>query len=623
MTILQAVEQGNAAMLKELLFDQDARAAMTHDGASLVWIAAEQGNLEVLRLLVEESHFVTLSQPDDRGRNTLHFAVMSGDMETVIYCVERLGFDALASDYEGMTPFEYAHNKSMKSIETYFELRVGATFEQMYHNPIRHGFYADPSIVRHGDDYYMVNSSFVYFPAIPISHSKDLINWKIIGYAITDESWAELGTRQCGHGYWAPDISYHDGKFWICATLRGNGPEPLRRQMITWSNQPQGPYHKPKFIDVNGIDPSIFCDTDGKRYMLVNPGARIFQINEDGEQVSEPQLLYFGDMKHKAEAPHMLKKNGWYYLFLAEGGTGEGHRVTVSRSKELFGIYQPCPHNPILHQDNVRAYLTRSGHAKLVQTSDDEWYGVYLCTRRTQGYSIQGRETGLDPVTWNADGWPMFNELKGPSVLQKRPNLSVHAWQEPADVMDNDDVQNGWMSVRQDAARFAAFSEGQLTIKGGNPLFQRDGVSALLRRQSESKLEYQAKIAKIDECIEAGIVGYYDENSYFTFGVAHSGSGAYLLTITEGVKGNPRVLWTGKVDRLPITLKVAADGLSRQCWYGADDDEFQMAFQLDHVTYLADEGLKGQRFTGTMQGIYAVNQRGLGEAIISDYRIKK
>lgn len=169
-----------------------------------------------------------------------------------------------------------------------------------------------------------------------------------------------------GFGYWAPDISYDGGRFWICATLRCDGEkQPARRQILTWAERPEGPYAKPVLIDVNGIDPSLFRDVDGKRYMLTNLGAKIVEISEDGRRLTEPRLLYYGDTKHKSEGPHILRKDGWYYLIQAEGGTGDGHQVSVARAKTLFGPYERCPYNPIMRQKDPQGYLQRCGHAKL------------------------------------------------------------------------------------------------------------------------------------------------------------------------------------------------------------------------------------------------------------------
>ena len=404
--------------------DNSSIEGETKDGLPLFMYAAKLGNFPIVKYIVEYSR-ASMNTVDDENRNILHYAAMSGNVELNRYLVEKVGMDITSADINLITPYQIAWEMGHKELLAYYEKRVGAAYEDMYHNPIRTGTFPDPSIVRVGDDYYMVNSSFIYFPCIPVSHSKDLVNWDIIGYAITNPRWAMLDELEGGRGYWAPDISYDNGTFYITATYRLNDTGTVyRRQIVVSSDKPEGPYSEPAIIDEDGIDPSIFHE-NGRHYMLLNRGARIFELSSDCKRkLTEPVMLYYGDHKRAPEGPHLIKKDGYYYLILAEGGTGPGHRVTVARSRELMGNYEPCPYNPIMTQTDPKAAIQRCGHGKLVCTQNGEWYMVYLCGRKLEGkYSILGRETALDPVTWTADGWPIVNNLNGPSVLQIRPNL--------------------------------------------------------------------------------------------------------------------------------------------------------------------------------------------------------
>ena len=413
-------------------------------GVLMALLAAKTGNLELVKYIVEYSR-ASMNIHDDNNKNMLHYAAMSGSVPTCRYLVERVGMSPLSGDINLQTPFEVAHQNHFIELEEYFESVVGHKLSEMYHNPIRTGMYPDPSIVRVEDDYYMVNSSFIFYPCIPVSHSKDLIHWKIIGYAITEPEWAALDDLEGGRGYWAPDISYYKGRFYITATYRLNDTGNVyRKQIVVSSDKPEGPYSKPAIIDEDGIDPSIFNDDDGRRYMLLNRGARIFELNEDAtKQISKAELLFYGDNKRAPEGPHLLKKDGYYYLFEAEGGTGPGHRITVSRSRELKGIYEPCPYNPIMRQNNPDEIIQRCGHGKPVQTQNGDWYMVYLCGRKIgDGYSILGRETALDPISWTMDGWPIVNNLKGPSALQVKPDLPEMIWEDESD----DDFNNSYLS---------------------------------------------------------------------------------------------------------------------------------------------------------------------------------
>ncbi|MBQ9265332.1 MAG: glycoside hydrolase family 43 protein [Clostridia bacterium] len=324
----------------------------------------------------------------------------------------------MTGDINGQTALDDAHRANKPDAYHWLPHRLGFTLDDCYRNPILRGFHPDPSIVRVGEDYYIVNSSFVHFPGLPIFHSRDLVHWQVIGHAVENLAWSGLPGLPGGFGYWAPDISYYKGRFWVVATLRRN-TLPYRLQMITSAAGPKGPWDQPKFLPLDGIDPSLFADEDGRRYILLNPGAILAEIDDAGNLISAPEMIYFGSARIKPEGPHLLKKDGWYYLFLAEGGTDSGHMETVARSKNLRGPYEDCPFNPILGRKNLLSPIQRSGHGKPVMLPHGRWMMAYLCGRSVEVKTVMGRETAIDPLTWTADGWPMVNALKGPSCLQK------------------------------------------------------------------------------------------------------------------------------------------------------------------------------------------------------------
>lgn len=195
--------------------------------------------------------------------------------------------------------------------------------------------------------------------------------------------------------------------------------------MVVTAQRPEGPYSEPVLFEEDGIDPSLFHDTDGRHYMLLNRGARIFEVDAQAtRRLSETTLLYYGSCKRAPEGPHLLKKDGWYYLFLAEGGTGMGHRETVARSRNLHGPYEPSPYGPVLRQWDERALIQRCGHAKPVSTPDGRWYLVYLCGRALEGqWTLLGRETALDPIQWTGGRL---------AAAQPRPGAQRAAAQTPA-----------------------------------------------------------------------------------------------------------------------------------------------------------------------------------------------
>lgn len=562
------------------------------DGVALYFLAAQHGSFAMLRYLVEYGLRVNLNSLDRQGRDMLHYAALSGDVEKCRYLVERGGMQPLRGDRSLETPFDIAHRMGHADLEAYFAAVVGAPWEMTYHNPIRTGFFPDPSIVRVGEDYYMVNSTFIFFPCIPVSHSRDLVNWRVIGHAIEKPEWAHVEGLEGGRGWWAPDISYCNGRFYITATLRMNDVGRVRRrQMVVTAEKPEGPYSEPVFFDEDGIDPSLFHDDDGRHYMLLNRGARIFEIDEMAQKrLSETTLLYYGVNKRAPEGPHLLKKDGWYYLFEAEGGTGVGHRETVSRSRTLHGVYEPSPYNPVIRQWDERALIQRCGHAKPVSTPDGRWYFVYLCGRSLDGrWTMLGRETALDPFTWTADGWPLMNNGRGPSEQNILPLL-------PSPVEDTVD----WLTPRPPEAGQITWQGSAVTIRGSQwPMTDVRCRSILLRRQTSFRFSFSAEVTA-PESGEAGITCYYDENSFLTLHVGTEGAKVVMQAGLECTKTDCKSVLKGCGRK--IRLSVETDGLKRSFYV---DGELVAA--LDNVTCLADEGVRmGKRFTGAMVGVYAL-----------------
>lgn len=586
--LLQAILTNDLETVQNLLPQQPALIEQEHHGEPLSHIAAREGRFAMLCYLVEYGLRVNLNTLDCHGRDMLHYAAQSGDVDKCRYLVERGGMDPLRGDRELVTPYHIAHECGHTALEAYFEETTGAPLEGFYQNPIRRGFFPDPSIVRVGDDYYMVHSTFIFFPCIPVSHSKDLVNWQVIGHAIANPEWAHVEGLDGGRGWWAPDISYANGRFYITATLRLNdGAFPCRRQMIVHAEKPQGPYSEPVFIEEEGIDPSLFHDDDGRHYMLLNRGARILALDETcTRRKSETTLLYYGSNKRAPEGPHLLKKDGWYYLFLAEGGTGMGHRETVARSRNLMGPYQPSPYGVLLRQWDENALIQRCGHAKPFSTPDGRWFLVYLCGRALDGkWTLMGRETALDPITWTPDGWPIL--VGSPSTLQKRP-LPIYPLPETVD----------WLTPRPPRPGMIEWKGDSVTICGGDePMTDTACRSLLLRRQTDFRCGFSAVLTQ-SSAKEAGITCYYDENSFLNLCLMENQLVVYAQIGLES-RVFARVPYTGK---LPVVLNVKTDGLTRRLY--ADD---RLICELKNVTWLADEGVTvGKRFTGAMLGVYAI-----------------
>ncbi|MBQ9927106.1 MAG: family 43 glycosylhydrolase [Lachnospiraceae bacterium] len=647
MTLQQAIETENLAEVTRILVENPPCIDdKNEEGIPLCLYAAKVGNFEIVKYIVEYSR-ASMNTVDDNNRNILHYGAMSGNVKLNRYLVEKVGMSIASGDRNLVTPYQIAYEMGHKELLAYYQEAVGAAYEDMYHNPIRTGMFPDPSIVRVGEDYYMVNSSFIFFPCIPVSHSKDLIHWEIIGHAITNPKWANLDELEGGRGYWAPDISYDDGTFYITATYRLNDTGTVyRRQIVVSSDKPEGPYSEPAYIEEDGIDPSIFHE-DGRHYMLLNRGARIFELSSDcKKQISEASLLYYGDQKRAPEGPHILKKDGYYYLFLAEGGTGPGHRISVARSRELMGNYEPCPYNPIMRQMDEKAGIQRCGHGKPVCTQNGQWYMVYLCGRMIgEGYSILGRETALDPITWTADGWPIVNNLDGPSVLQIKPEL-------PENIISAKEVQKGifvdglpkeFITPRPPEEDAISFENGCLVLKGSKaPLSSVDSRNILVRRQTAFCFEAESDfiVPDLKDGQETGLTCYYDENTWVCFYVSKKEE-EYFLQIREHI-GAEDIYHERKVIENPVGCNycfgVHAEYLQRNFYYRvlddvqnkgcvikADEDNQNFEMQtLDNVYYLCDEGIRmGKRFTGAMVGIYGYGRENPLYVTFTDFRYRE
>ena len=298
-----------------------------------------------------------------------------------------------------------------------------------FSNPILSGFYPDPSVCRVGDDYYLVNSSFSYFPGILVFQSKDLANWSLIGHVMDRAEQLNLDSLGVSRGIFAPSIRYHDGLFYVTCTLVDRGGN-----FVVTSRSAKGPWSDPVWLpQVEGIDPSLFFDDDGRAYLIYNSVApdntplydghrtiRMFEFDAGRLNVtgSERILVNGGtDVMKKPvwiEAPHIFRKDGFYYLIAAEGGTGDQHSEVVFRSLNVDGPYASYGGNPTLTQRNLDPRrdhpITCTGHADFVETADGDWWAVFLGCRPyppyEKGLYNTGRETFLAPVRWDG-GWPV------------------------------------------------------------------------------------------------------------------------------------------------------------------------------------------------------------------------
>jgi xylan 1,4-beta-xylosidase len=301
---------------------------------------------------------------------------------------------------------------------------------ETYTNPILAGFYPDPSIIRVQEDFFLVASTFAYFPGIPVFHSRDLVNWKLIGHVMSRPEQMDLTGFGVSRGIFAPSIHFHEGIFYVtCTLVDGKG------NFIAAAKDPSGPWSMPVWLpEINGIDPSLFFDEDGSSYIVYNsvpPGnrslydghrtIRLRSFDIKNLKVDGPETIIVNggtDISRKPawiEGPHILKHDGSYFLVAAEGGTGYDHSVVAFRSENVTGPYISYEKNPVLRQrkpDERSNPVTSTGHAQLVETSSGNWHAVFLGCRPYDGdHYNTGRETFLVPVSWE-NGWPIMNPGK-------------------------------------------------------------------------------------------------------------------------------------------------------------------------------------------------------------------
>jgi xylan 1,4-beta-xylosidase len=507
-------------------------------------------------------------------------------------------------------------------------------------NPVISGYAPDPSIERVGDDYYMVTSSFVHFPGLPVYHSKDLVTWRQIGNAIDRPSQADFTGMRVSGGMMAPAISYHDGLYYIVCTNRQN--------FVITAKDPAGPWSEPAYFEFDGIDPSLFWDDDGKAYIVNNGDPKqpplydahrsiwLQEFDPKTRAMTGPrqEIINGGaDLAAKpfwTEAPHIYKKDGYYYLIAAQGGTGDQHSEVVFRSRTLAGPYENYPGNPILTQRDLPASrphaIGTAGHADFVQTPDGKWWSVFLATRNYgPGLYNIGRETYLLPVTWK-DGWPLILEQgKAVPFVHERPKLPPSP--RPAAPLSGDYAYTdqfkagklglGWMSVRiPDQPRYT-LEGGRLVLKASaNAIGDINSTPSFVGRKQahavasvSTQLRYQAGRAGD----RAGLVAMQSDDAYLFLGVQwRDGKQEVALSIRKNAQ-DPQAgrlvasapLPAGAGNK-PVYLKLSIDGGTLGAAYALRKDQWKSLASRHDATFLSTKLAGG--FVGTVLGLS--NQEG-------------
>ena len=475
------------------------------------------------------------------------------------------------------------------------------------HNPVIGGFHPDPSICRAGEDYYLVNSSFQYFPGVPVYHSKDLVNWELIGNVLERESQLPLEWANSGSGIFAPTIRYHEGTFYMITTNISYGA----KNFYVTATDPAGPWSEPVYLDQGGIDPSFLFE-DGKCYFVSNPnGIMLCEIDiASGKQLTESKLLWNGTGGRYPEGPHIYKIGDWYYLLISEGGTELAHGLTIARSRNIYGPYESNPANPILTHCRMAGQgnqIQGTGHGDLVQAPDGSWWVVFLGYRRYGGdHHHLGRETFLAPVTWE-NGWPVINGGQPVEAIMDVPATWSADAPQPKTWTEEFDSPLGpqWVCLQNPVPDHYQLHDGILTLRGTTPLKDNNRPTyAGVRQESPGiVVETQVKVRSG----EAGLTVYQNQNGFISIGVKDGR--AFLRT---QIKSLEAVLKEVPVKGHEVLLRIeSADGNTYR--FFADG---LLLGELE-TSLLSSETIGG--FTGVTIGLYAVD----GQADFSWYSYKE
>jgi alpha-N-arabinofuranosidase len=383
-----------------------------------------------------------------------------------------------------------------------------------YKNPIIPGYHPDPSICRVGNDYYIVNSSFQYFPGVPISHSQDLIHWEQVGNVLDRESQLPLKGASSWLGIYAPTLRYYNGMWYMITTNVGNGGN----FMVT-SKSPSGPWSEPIWLKQQGIDPSLYFEND-KCYMCSNPGDAIWICEIDpntGKQLTESKKLWQGDGGRYPEGPHIYKKDNYYYLLISEGGTELAHHLTIARSENIYGPYVSNPNNPILTNCNrlgQNSQIQGTGHGDFVQAKDGSWWLVFLAYRNFGGsYHHLGRETYLAPVEWKQGEWPVVNGGQPIDTLMKA-KLPQTVQPSPKIVSTKIDPKNPqWMYIQNPLKDSYQFNDGKVRLMSHGTLLENNQPTFLGRRQMSPKISVETEV-EVHECDTATVSSEFGLSVY-------------------------------------------------------------------------------------------------------------
>ena len=496
-----------------------------------------------------------------------------------------------------------------------------------YKNPIIPGFNPDPSICRVGDDFYLVTSTFEFFPGVPIYHSKNLVNWELINYCLTTDTQLPLEGARASGGIYAPTIRYHKGVFFMTTTNVSTGGN-----FIVHTRDIYGKWSDPAYVDQGGIDPSLFWDDDGECYFVSNGldsegRVSIYLCQLDpftGKKHTPTKLISYGCGGRYPEAPHIYKKDGYYYLMLAEGGTEYGHMETMQRSKSIYGSFEKCPHNPILSHRDTPGPIQATGHADIVEDQNGNWWLVCLAIRPIKGYQLHhiGRESFLAPVIWDENGWPVVGNngkidfemdapLPGPA-----PKPVSHDF---CDSFDKDSLDLRWSFVRNPRRENYRLEKGRLFLTGGDTLSAPLGHPTMIGvRQTAFDIEATATIeGEIEEGQIAGLSAFYNNEHHYDIFIT-KGENGHEVCLRKRVADIEAIVAREKIDyNGNAHLKITSNDEWYTFLYERDDEFVELG--RGKTSLLATEVTCPNTFTGVFIGVFSEN----GTASVTNVSLKE
>lgn len=498
-------------------------------------------------------------------------------------------------------------------------------------NPILRGFNPDPSIVRVGDDYYIATSTFEWFPGVRIHHSRDLIHWRLLTRPLDRVDLLEMKGVPDSGGIWAPCLSWHDGVFYLVYTIVHslNGVMKDTPNFLVTARDIAGPWEGPILLNASGFDPSLFHDDDGRKW-LVNPvwdhrpqknpfhGIALQEYSTEASAlIGASRIIFKGTELGCTEAPHLYKRNGYYYLMTAEGGTGWAHAVTLARSRTITGPYEVHPDNPVLTSRARKGLaLQKAGHADLVQTQRGDWYLVHLCARPLPGRKrcILGRETAIQKVTWEDDWLYLEGGGRFPRENVRAPGLPAQVW---PGVTGRDDFNTVTLNpvyqfprgpLEQDSLSLTE-RPGYLRLRGGHSLESRFHQVLVARRQQDFRYTATTSLAFQPQSFQqmAGLVCYYSTRLYHYLCMSHDeqmGPCLYIQSMNNGQVNYP--LGSGVISlegRDTVYLRAQMDYDMLRLRYSFDSERWHDVGQELDSSILSDDYCDRWGFTGAFVGL--------------------